>query len=73
MLEVLWLNTEECVVSAWSRSVVRRAWGHKGNSAFAGQGTIDLSPGLHFVIAPGWGPEPRILLNSNPFPSNNLY
>lgn len=72
-LEVLRLNTEECVVSARSRSAVRRARGDEGSCALAGQGAIDLSPGLRFVTAWRQGPEPRILLNSNLFPSDNLY
>lgn len=50
-LEVLRLNTEECVVSARSRSAVRRARGDEGSCALAGQGAIDLSPGLCFVTA----------------------
>lgn len=68
MLEALWLNTEECVVSAWSCSAVRRPQGIR-----VIWGIIDLSPGLCVVIASGRGPESRILLNSKLFPSNNLY
>lgn len=59
----LGLNTEECVVSAWLCSVVRRMQRYEGNSVFAREGTIHLSRGLCFVIASGWGPEPRVLLN----------
>lgn len=63
MLEVLWLNAEECIISAWSCSVVRRTQSYEGNSILAREGIIDLSPGLCFVIGSGPQPDARVLLN----------
>lgn len=55
-LVALWLNTEECVVSARSCSAVRRACRGRGKSQACQKGNYWS---LHFMIASGWGLEPR--------------
>lgn len=47
--------------------------GYKGNSVLTGKRSDALSPTWHFVVASGWGPEPRILVTWNLLSSINLH